>query len=146
MASSVRAAGKGGVPLKAAREKAAEGRAMLKSGLDPLAEWNKSVAKEGPTFGVAADEYLTAHEGVFRNEKHKAQWRMTLTRYCEQIRNTPVDAIDTEAVLSVLKPLWARAPETASRLEAVSRPFWTRPERADILPATKPIRRAGAAI
>ena len=28
----------------------------------------------------------------------------------------PVDAIDTEAVLSVLKPLWTRAPETASRL------------------------------
>jgi integrase len=28
----------------------------------------------------------------------------------------PVDAIDTEAVLSVLKPFWTRAPETASRL------------------------------
>jgi integrase len=41
---------------------------------------------------------------------------MTLTRYCEPIRRTTVDAIDTEAVLSVLKPLWKRAPETASRL------------------------------
>jgi integrase len=41
---------------------------------------------------------------------------MTLTRYCEPIRDTSVDAIDTEAVLSVLKPLWTRAPETASRL------------------------------
>jgi integrase len=41
---------------------------------------------------------------------------MTLTRYCEPIRDMPVDAIDTEAVLSVLKPLWTRAPETASRL------------------------------
>jgi integrase len=41
---------------------------------------------------------------------------MTLTRYGEPIRNMPVDAIDTEAVLSVLKPLWTRAPETASRL------------------------------
>jgi integrase len=109
-------AGKGGVSLKAAREKAAEGRALLKSGLDPLAEWNKPATKERPTFGAVADEYLAAHEGVFRNEKHKAQWRMTLTRYCEPIRNTPVDAIDTEAVLSVLKPLWARVPETASRL------------------------------
>jgi hypothetical protein len=79
-------AGKSGVSLKAAREKAAEGRAMLKSGLDPLAEWNKPAAEEGPTFGAAADEYLAAHEGVFRNDKHKAQWRMTLTRYCEPIR------------------------------------------------------------
>jgi integrase len=41
---------------------------------------------------------------------------MTLTRYCELIRETPVDAINTEAVLGVLKPLWTRAPETASRL------------------------------
>jgi integrase len=109
-------AGKGGVPLKAAREQAAEGRAMLKSGLDPLAEWNKPAAESGPTFGAAADEYLAAHDGIFRNEKHKAQWRMTLTRYCEPIRNMQVDAVDTEAVFSVLKPLWARAPETASRL------------------------------
>jgi len=31
---------------------------------------------------------------------------MTLTRYCEAIREAPVDKIDTEAVLSILKPLW----------------------------------------
>jgi integrase len=109
-------AGKGGVALKHAREKAAEGRALLESGVDPLATWNKPAAGEIPTFGAAADAFLDAHEGVFRNDKHKAQWRMTLTRYCEPIRNVPVDKIDTEAVLSVLKPLWTRAPETASRL------------------------------
>jgi len=109
-------ASKGGVTLKTAREKAAEGRAMVKAGRDPIAEWNKPDAKQVPTFGEAADEFLSAHEGGFRNDKHKAQWRMTLTRYCEPIRSTPVDKIDTEAVLSVLKPLWTRAPETASRL------------------------------
>jgi hypothetical protein len=41
---------------------------------------------------------------------------MTLTRYCAPIRSTPVDKVDTEAVLSILKPLWMRAPQTASRL------------------------------
>ena len=41
---------------------------------------------------------------------------MTLTAYCAAIRNVPVDKVDAEAVLSVLKPLWSRAPETASRL------------------------------
>ena len=109
-------AAKGGVSLKMARKKAGEGRALLELGVDPLAAWNKPAAEEIPTFGTAADDYFAAHEGGFRNEKHKAQWRMTLTRYCEPIRNAPVDAIDTEAVLSVLKPLWTRAPETASRL------------------------------
>jgi integrase len=109
-------ASKAGVSLKAAREKAAEGRAMVKAGVDPLAEWNKADPEEVPTFGKTADDFLAAHAGGWRNDKHKAQWAMTLTRYCEAILNTPVDAIDTEAVLSVLKPLWARAPETASRL------------------------------
>jgi integrase len=110
------AAGKGGVSLKAAREKAAEGRALVKAGVDPIAEWNKANPEEVRSFGKAADDYLAVHQGGFRNEKHKAQWAMTLTRYCEPIRGMPVDAIDTEAVLSVLKPLWTRAPETASRL------------------------------
>jgi hypothetical protein len=41
---------------------------------------------------------------------------MTLTKYCAPIRHTPLDEIDTQAVLKVLKPLWTRAPETASRL------------------------------
>jgi len=64
----------------AAREKAAEGRAMLATGLDPLDEWNKSDPEQVPTFRKAADEFLAAHAGSFRNEKHKAQWTMTLTR------------------------------------------------------------------
>jgi integrase len=110
------AAGKGGVSLKAAREKAAEGRALVKAGVDPIAEWNKANPEEVRSFGKAADDYLAVHQGGFRNEKHKAQWAMTLTRYCEPIRGMPVDAVDTEAVLSVLKPLWTRVPETASRL------------------------------
>ena len=109
-------AGKGGVSLKAAREKAAEGRALVKAGVDPIAEWSKTDPEEVPTFGTAADDFLTAHKSAWRSDKHKAQWAMTLTRYCAPIRAMPVDAIDTEAVLTVLKPLWARAPETASRL------------------------------
>ena len=109
-------AAKSGVTLKQAREKAAEGRELLKAGVDPLDKWNKPDAEAVPTFGKMADEFLEAHKGGWRNDKHKAQWTMTLTTYCAPIRATPVDAIDTEAVLSVLKPLWTRAPETASRL------------------------------
>jgi integrase len=110
------AAGKGGVPLKVARDKAAQGRSMLKDGRDPLTEWRTAAEAAVPTFGATADEYVAAHAGSFRNDKHKAQWAMTLTRYCEPIRALPVDRVDTEGVLSVLKPLWTRAPETASRL------------------------------
>jgi integrase len=109
-------AAKGGVLLKDARAKAAEGRALVKAGVDPIGAWNKPDAEAVPTFGAMADSYVEAHKGSWRNDKHAAQWTMTLETYCEPMRRLPVDRIDTEAVLSVLKPLWGRAPETASRL------------------------------
>jgi hypothetical protein len=44
-----------------------------------------------------------------------AQWAMTLTKCAAPLRKAPVDRIDTEAVLSVLRPIWQANPETASR-------------------------------
>ena len=109
-------AGKGGVSLKAAREKAAEGRAMLKAGVDPLAAWNKPAAEEVPTFGVMADDFLETHKGGWRNEKHKAQWTMTLTRYCEPIRDDAGRRNRHRGRVFRSQAVVARAPETASRL------------------------------
>ena len=75
------------------------------------------LAKVGrPTFGQVADEFLSAKQSEWRNGKHRAQWNMTLQRYCGPLRARPVDEIDTAAVLEVLKPLWGSIPETASRL------------------------------
>lgn len=103
------------VGLADAREKALDARRLVKNGVDPIEAKRRGTATV-PTFGEWAAEFLAAREGGWRSEKHKAQWAMTLSRYCEPIREKPVDAIDTEAVLSVLKPLWTRAPETGSRL------------------------------
>jgi integrase len=36
----------------------------------------------------------------------------------------PVDAVDTDAVLAVLKPIWSRTPETASRLTGRIEAVW----------------------
>ena len=41
---------------------------------------------------------------------------MTLKTYCQPIRPMLLNEIDTEAVLKVLQPIWAKIPETASRL------------------------------
>jgi integrase len=41
---------------------------------------------------------------------------MTLGKYAGPIRSLPVDEISTEDVLGVLKPIWTKKPETASRL------------------------------
>jgi hypothetical protein len=72
--------------------------------------------KAVPTFGNMADAHVQTHEATWRNAKHRYQWRQTLTDYCGPIRGLPVDQIATADVLAVLKPLWSRAPETASRL------------------------------
>jgi integrase len=52
----------------------------------------------------------------FRNEKHKAQWKMTLRVYADPLRAKPVDKIETTDVLAVLRPIWQTKPETASRV------------------------------
>src|ERR1700694_1454187 len=52
----------------------------------------------------------------WRNDKHAAQWEMTLREYAAPLRRLPVDKITADDVLSVLKPLWNDKSETASRL------------------------------
>ncbi|HZH10678.1 MAG TPA: integrase arm-type DNA-binding domain-containing protein [Microvirga sp.] len=101
------------VSLSKARDRAAEARQKLADGLDPIAVRDKPRMM---TFGEAADALIESMSSSWRNEKHRAQWKMTLTVYCEPLRDMPVAAIGTEDVLRVLKPLWTTKPETASRL------------------------------
>ncbi|MBZ6079177.1 tyrosine-type recombinase/integrase [Microvirga puerhi] len=101
------------VPLAKARQRAADARQKLVDGLDPIA------ARARPkvmTFGEAADALIKSMSSSWRNEKHRAQWVMTLTTYCAPLREKLIDAVATEDVLNVLMPLWTTKPETASRL------------------------------
>jgi integrase len=52
----------------------------------------------------------------WRNDKHVAQWEMTLRDYAAPLRRLPVDKISTDDVLLALKPIWSKKAETASRL------------------------------
>jgi integrase len=102
------------IPPADARERAGEYRKLVGKGIDPVQATRES--KGVPTFGECADEFLKAKDSEWRNDKHRAQWKMTLEVYAKPLRSKPVDQIDTEAVLNVLKPVWATRPETASRL------------------------------
>jgi hypothetical protein len=44
------------------------------------------------------------------------QWKQTLGQYCAAIRDIPVDEIKTADILAVLRSIWSKTPETASRL------------------------------
>ena len=100
--------------LAAARTEAAALRAILAAGGDPKSERDK--LKGVPSFGDFADAYVEAMAPSWRNSKHVAQWKMTLTKYAAPLRHRPVDEITTHEILKVLEPLWKRTPETAERL------------------------------
>ena len=103
------------VSLARARDLAAEARRQLIDGQDPL-ELRKRASPMQMSFGEAADAFVENMSPSWRNDKHKAQWRMTLTNYCEEIRSKPVGDICMADVLSVLQPVWLEKNETASRL------------------------------
>ena len=70
-----------------------------------------------PTFAECVKEFLAVNSPAWRNEKHKAQWAMTLgDAYCRPIRDKGVDKITTDDVLKILMPIWMEKAETASRL------------------------------
>jgi integrase len=111
------------IPLKRARQLAAEARQLRAEGGDPLAqkrerrnerllEQAKSVA-----FRQCAETYIAAHEAGWRNPKHRQQWRSTLQQYVYPvIGGLPVQEINTTLVLKVLEPIWRDKTETASRI------------------------------
>jgi integrase len=110
--------GASSVSLARARELATECRADIAEGVNPKEKRDKARASaEGvPTFGVWAEEFISAREKGWRNKKHRQQWRNTLRDHAAGIRDKPVSEIGTADVLGVLQPVWQTKPETASRI------------------------------
>jgi integrase len=102
-----------GVPLARARTLAAECRELVSAGRNPIEERRREAV---PSFGDCADQFIASMESQWKNEKHRAQWRMTLETYAASIRKKSVADVTTEDVLGVLKPIWETRSETASRL------------------------------
>lgn len=117
------------VPLAKAREYAAQARLAVQEGRNPLEE--RRAAKQAErqavaeaerararlkTFGEVADGLIASKGKGWRNDKHRAQWIMTLNHYAEPIRALPVGDVGTEEILAILQPIWAEKGETASRL------------------------------
>jgi integrase len=102
------------VVLAEARKAAEACRAKVARGINPIEARQRELFV--PTFGECADEFWAEMSGQWRNKKHRAEWQRTLTEYTTAIRSMPVNTIETADVLRVLKPLWQRIPETASRL------------------------------
>ena len=101
------------VTLAKARTLADQHRASIAEGRDPLSERR---SESEPTFGEAAEKFIGSIEAGWKNEKHRQQWRNTLSTYGAPITKKPVSHIGTEDVIAVLTPIWREKPETASRV------------------------------
>jgi integrase len=71
----------------------------------------------GITFRQVAESYISANEGGWRNDKHRQQWKTTLSTYVYPvIGEMPVAEVGTAHVLQILEPIWKEKAETASRV------------------------------
>jgi integrase len=110
------------ISLATARNLAEEFQRLLKQGIDPIEDRKAKVAASTPagrtmTFDFATEQFLDDREGGWKNTKHRQQWRNTLKTYASPvIGKKDVADISTADVLQILKPIWQRKAETASRV------------------------------
>lgn len=106
--------------LADARAAAANARRLVKSGIDPIENRRLSRQPTAPmpraTFREVAVEVLDMVAASLTNPKHIEQWRTSLLKTAEPLASMSTDAITTDDVLAVLKPVWTKTPESASRL------------------------------
>ena len=102
------------VTLAEARNGALAKRREILAGASPLAHRQKP---KGLTFREAAEALIESKRDGWKNGKHAAQWPSTLKTYVyPSLGDHDVKTIDTHDVLTVLRPIWATKPETASRV------------------------------
>ncbi len=111
------------VGLAAARQKAADARKLRLAGSDPIDTRKASkaalakAAATTTTFDACRDAYIAAHRSGWKNPKHPKQWEYSLAKYASPvIGKISVRDVDTALVMQILEPIWAKKPETASRV------------------------------
>ena len=111
------------VSLADAREKAADCRKLISSGIDPLdarkqeQDRKKLADARSMTFKQCAEAYVEAHKSSWKNAKHIWQWENTLTRFVyPMLGKLAVQDVDIALVMKVLEPIWEEKTETASRV------------------------------
>jgi integrase len=106
------------VGLAEARHLRDEASRALRSGRNPIEERRAAKAADAArqTFGMVADALLESKARELRSKRSLDQWRTSLVEADAGLRELPVDEIDTEAVLSAVKPMWIERPKNADRL------------------------------
>ena len=105
------------VSLAEARKRLLKASSAVTEGRKPTAYWRVTSRPKKRLFKEYALKYVSDKSPEWRNAKHLSQWISTLKTYAfPVIENKELSKIDTEAVLRVLKPIWGKKTETATRL------------------------------
>lgn len=110
--------GTAAVPLAKARKLAADARALLAQGADPIEhrdalEAAKAPAPEAvPTFAAVAAETIASRAASWKSDRQRQVWEASLLRYCVAIWNRPIDSITRSDVEAILRPIWTVKSET----------------------------------
>lgn len=105
------------VTLATARQASSIARQMVADGVDPI-EARRLEVGATVTFRDFAELVIVDLAPGWKSAKTPGQWRASLDMHASAIAKRSVSDIDTEDVLSVLKPIWNAIPETATRVRA----------------------------
>lgn len=111
------------VGLARAREKAAEAKEAIRSGIDPVEERKaaraalRAAQRKGLTFKQAFEKYCEKKLPELQTERYRTQWRATVEKYALPILGDMlVQDITREDILRILHPIWETRTETATKL------------------------------
>lgn len=113
-----------GVTLAEARRKAAETRAQVEQGIDPIENRKRALSQlkaeqaKAITFQEAARRLIESKSPGWKNAKHAQQWQNTLATYAYPvIGDLDVRDVAQHHVEAILSPIWQTKTETASRVQ-----------------------------
>jgi integrase len=109
------------VSLADARRRAAEARALLAQGIDPIEAREAHTAPR--TWGEACADYIASQQGAWRTDAQAQQWRQSLADHGPGAA-LPLAAITTDVVARCLSALWQDRTETATRLRGRIERIW----------------------
>jgi integrase len=109
------------ITLAEARALTAETRKLLLAGLDPIEQRLRDkaiiVPKAVLTFEAVTERYLADRKSGWSDPRAVPVWRSSLRRFAyPSIGEMAIEAVATENVIAILRPIWATKTETADRV------------------------------
>lgn len=130
------------ISLAAAREMAEAQRRLVATGTDPIDARRAGRATVGRTWGEAVDDFIVARKAEWKNSAQAEQWEQSLRDHGPS-RDMLVVALDTPAVLAVLRKVWTTKTETATRIRGRIERIWSAERVAGHVSGENPARWRG---